>query len=118
MASLSGYAKIIITIQRETLDDVLTIVPDIDSDGYYASFNQKSVKNKSDCYFDNAMLVPYLGRFFDAIVADSVLPHFVQIDCPMYPSVLLKPSHIHLYLPILAQQLVTLQDDWPFETTQ
>jgi hypothetical protein len=116
MPIMSTYAKIIITVQRKEIDDILSIVPDTDTDGYNVVFNQFSIKNKTDCYISNSMLANYLQQFFETLLCDSELPHHIQIDCPMFPSVLLPPSYIKAYFPLLEKQIDTIQDDWPFET--
>jgi hypothetical protein len=116
MPIMSTYAKIIVTVQRKDVDDVLSIVPDTESDGYNVVFYQTSIKNKIDCYMSNSMLASYLQQFFETLLCDSELPRHIQIDCPMFPTVLLHPSFIKSYLPLLEKQIDTIQDDWPFET--
>jgi hypothetical protein len=116
MTSISSYAKIIITVQRAETDDVLAITPDLDSDGYYVSFDQKSIRNKSHCYFNNTQLVDYLHIFFHTLLYDSETPRYIQIDCPMFPTVLFPPSQMENYFLLLQRQLAIVQEDWPFET--
>lgn len=116
MTTVSGYAKIIVTLQRKEVDDVLTIIPDMDSDGYYVTFDQRSVKNRTCRYFGNSILADYIRTFFQTILSDTDLPAHVQIDCPMFPTVILPPFHLEGYFPLLEKQIDTLQDDWPYET--
>ena len=117
MTSVSGYAKIIVTIQRTGKpDDLLSIVPDLESDGYYVTFKQRTVGNTADRYFENESLVPYLSSFFTGLLYDHDRPDFIQLDVPMYSTVLLTSDSLFSYGAILSHQIDSLQDDWPFET--
>ena len=118
MTTVSGYAKILVTIQREGKpDDILSIVPDLESDGYYATFRQRTVGNTVDRYFENEAMLPYLASFFTALLYDHERPDFVQLDVPMYSTVLLTPDTLMSYGSVLlTDQIASLQDDWPFES--
>ena len=118
MTSVSGYAKILVTIQRDGRpDDVLSVSPDLDSDGYYVSFRQRTVGNTTSHYCENGGLVSYLRQFFTALLFDHDQPDFIQLDIPMYPTVLLTSKTLLSYENyVLGNQIASLQDDWPFET--
>jgi len=117
MTTISGYAKILVTIQRDgKSDDLLIVTPDLESDGYYVTFKQKTIGNTVDRYFENAALLPYISSFFTGLLYDHQRPDFVQIDVPMYPTVLLTPEKLFAYDAVLNHQVESLQDDWPFES--
>ena len=117
--TVTGYAKIIITIMNKGFpDDRLSIVPDSESDGYYVKFDQTTIGNKVNCYVSNNRLSHFLDLFFESIRSDTKQPELIQIDCPMFPSVLLTGERKYSYIPLLNEQIDFLQEDWPFETTQ
>jgi hypothetical protein len=117
--TVTGYAKIIITILNKGLpDDRLSIVPDSESDGYYVKFDQKTIGNKVNCYVSNNRLSHFLDLFFESIRSDLEQPNMIQIDCPMFPTVLLTGERQYSCIPLLNEQIDFLQEDWPFETTQ
>lgn len=112
-------AKVLITLQWQQKDgsivyDELRIVPC--SISYYdVRFDQRSLRVQSDCEIEGAKLPAYLSAFFSTILADRNKPLWVQLDVPMYPSVLLKPEDLLPYGSILTAQLDSLQPDWPME---
>ena len=117
MTTISGYAKILVTIQRDGKpDDILIVTPDLESDGYYVTFRQRTVGNTTDRYFANEALLPYLSVFFSGLLYDHDRPNFVQFDVPMYPTVLLRPDTLFSFESALRDQIESLQDDWPYET--
>lgn len=118
MTSVSGYAKILVTIQRNGRpDDLLSIAPDLESDGYYVTFRQRTVGSTASHYCENGALVSYLRHFFAALQYDHDRPHFVQLDIPMYPTVLLTLGNLLGYEQhVLGPQIESLQEDWPFES--
>ena len=117
--TVTGYAKIIVTLLNKNLpDDSLSIVPDSESDGYYVKFNQKTIGNKTNCYVSKSRLSSFLDLFFESIRSDLKQPDMIQVDCPMFPTVLLTGERQFSYIPLLNEQIDFLQDDWPFETTE
>jgi len=115
--TVTGYAKVLITLLKEGVpDDRLSILPDSQSDGYYVKFDQTTISNKVNCYISNTGLAQYLTLFFETLSKDTMKPKNVQIDCPMFPSVMLHLETMPSYLPLLLAQLELLQADWPFET--
>jgi len=116
--TVTGYAKIIITIlNKNQPDDRLSILPDSESDGYYIKFDQNTIGNKVNCYVSNSRLSHFLDLFFESIRSDLIQPDMIQVDCPMFPSVLLTGERMFSYIPLLNEQIEFLQEDWPFETT-
>jgi len=112
-------AKVLITLQWLQKDesivyDELRIVPSSYSH-YDVRFDQRSLRVKTDFEISDAKLPAYLSAFFSTILADRNKPLWIQIDAPMYPSVLLKPEDLIPYGSILTAQLNSLQDDWPME---
>ena len=112
-------AKVLITLQWPQKDgsvvyDELRIVPS--SATYYdVRFDQCSLRVQTDFEISSAKLPAYLSAFFSTILADRNKPLWIQLDVPMYPSVLLKPEDLLSYGSILTAQLDSLQDDWPIE---
>jgi len=111
--------KVLITLHwtqkdRTTVYDELRISP-ASATHYDVRFDQRS--NRLHTYFEleGGMLPRYLSVFFSTILADRDKPFWVQIDVPMYPSVLLKPEDLIPYSSVLSAQLETLQEDWPME---
>lgn len=112
-------AKVLITLQWPQRDgsvvyDELRIVPSSGTH-YDARFDQRSIRVQSDCEIEGTKLPAYLSAFFSTILADRNKPLWIQLDVPMYPSVLLKPEDLIPYGSVLTAQLDSLQDDWPME---
>ncbi len=97
-------------------DDFLTIEPDPDSNGYFATFDQQTVGNYVTIPLTNNELIPYLTRFFEAIQYDWSSCTEIQCDCPAYPSVSLPQKSMGGYVyHTLQQQVMFLQTCWPTE---
>jgi len=112
-------AKVIITLQLQQKDgsvlyDELRIVPS-SATHYEVRFDQRSLRLQTDFELDGAKLPNYLSVFFSTILGDRERPLWIQIDVPMYPSVLLKSEDLIPYSSVLTAQLDSLQDDWPIE---
>jgi hypothetical protein len=111
-----SLAKIVFYLQKNGVkDDVLYIVPDDDSDGYYVKLNQGQTGVVNSRYIKNHDLIRYIDLFFQSVVADEAGPDKIQIDCPTYPSVILDHSVLEDYLDVLEDQIDTLQEYWPEE---
>ena len=114
---VTGYGKVVVTLSSAGKpDDILKIVPDTQSNGYYVKFDQETIGTKSNCYVENAGLKAYLGLFFASFQFDISPAEYLQFDCPMFPSIKIKCGKHDDYLSLLMAQIEFLQADWPFET--
>jgi hypothetical protein len=107
-----------IYLQKDyTKDDVLVIRPDEDSNGYYATFTQGEVGNVTERYIQNRDLMSYVDMFFQSVVNDEARCDKIQIDCPSFPTAIVDPDDIYDYLDTFEDQVDSLQDVWPTEST-
>lgn len=118
--SYSELGRIVFTLIKNgnsdnTSDDKLTVRPDVDSNGYNVTFDQKTILNTVNAYVTNEDFLGYLNNFFNSISLDSDPCEFVQIDCPSYPTILLKSGNVLGYLPVLQCQIAHMQEHWPME---
>lgn len=98
-------------------DDTLIVTPDIyDDDLYNVKFIQRFVGNTNVTQVTKELLNDYLELFFRTLLIDEDGPTFVQIDVPLYPSVIVKSQNLASYLQVLLKQLNTLERNWPTET--
>jgi len=108
--------RIVLTFEKQTRkDDVLTIVPDDQSNGYYVTFKQNTIQNMTERYFTNSELVPYLDRFLRTAANDSDPYECVQVDCPTFPTVIVSIPNVLTYFPVLVDQIQSIQTYWPME---
>ena len=119
---MTAFAKLIVTLHwtqptGSVVFDDLVIVPSAQESTHYdVSFLQRTVQNKTTLLMKKEDLYNYLAIFFSTILADTNQPRWIQIDTPLYPSVLLPPHGLLTYGPLLSDQLTTLQTEWPCET--
>jgi len=107
-------ARIIITLQKKyTEDDVLTFFPT--NEGFDVEFVQRTIGNKVSMYIVQEEVTGYLGRFLKSVTLDDGGCDFVQIDCPGYPTVMLKIANVERYIPILLEQIGAQMNNWPQE---
>ena len=114
--SYSDMGRIVLIFQKETRkDDILMVIPDDQSNGYYVTFKQNTIQNMTERYFANSELVPYLDRFLRAAASDSDPYDCVQVDCPTFPTVLVSIPNVLTYFPVLVDQIQSIQTYWPTE---
>ena len=114
--SNSDLARIVLIFQKAgSKDDVLTIVPDVNSMGYNVTFEQNTIRNTTMTYLKNNELVSYLDRFLMVIEHDLFPYEYVQIDSPTYSSVVVSMDRMRNYLPMLQDQIDMFQRSWPTE---
>lgn len=112
---MTEEARIIITIQKKyTEDDVLTFYPA--NEGFDVEFVQRTIGNKVSMYIVQEEVTGYLCRFLKSVTVDDGGCDFVQIDCPGYPTVILKIANVERYIPILVEQVGAHMNNWPVES--
>lgn len=110
-----NHAHLIITLQKKyTEDDVLTLY--VTNEGFDVEFNQRTIGNKVSMYIDQQEVTGYLSRFLRTLTLDDGGCDFVQIDCPGYPTVMLKITNVERYIPLLVEQMEAQMANWPRET--
>jgi len=97
-----------------TLYDDVTIVPASETH-CEIQVHQRTVQNRTTIQWKKESLYTYLSVFFSTILADNVLPQWIQIDMPLYPSVLIPPFRILDYASVMSAQLDSLTEAWPEE---
>lgn len=120
LSSTPSMAKIVVRLQyKNKPDDVLVIEPDMESDGFLATFAQ--VDNKVETVFriDAKGVSPYLDNFFRTLRFDTD-PDLacVQVDVPGLPCCILNKYDLLDYLyEVLDDHLDQLYelDEWPME---
>ena len=119
---MTAVAKLVVTLHWTQADgsvvfDDLFVLPSVQEPTHYdVSFRQRTIQTKTTLMLKKEDLYRYLSIFFSTILADANHPRWVQIDMPLYPSVLLLPRSLLTYGPLMADQLATLQTLWPCET--
>ena len=109
-------ARILIILQKDgAKDDVITIRPDDESTGYKVDFEQNTILNKTHTTVTNSELGQYLDRVVRTMLYDASPYDRAQVDCPLYPSVIVSLANLTTYLPILMDQIQSLQSQWPVE---
>lgn len=117
MSSLALGSLHFILQKNGQSDDTLVVTPDIyDDDLYNVKFVQRSIGNTNVTQVTKELLNDYLELFLRTLLIDEDGPTFVQIDVPLYPSVMVKPQNLPSYLQFLYKQLNTLERNWPTET--
>ena len=108
-------ARIIITLQKKyTEDDVLTLY--VTNEGFDVEFVQRTIGNKVSTYMVQEEVTGYLSRFLRTLTLDDGGCDFVQIDCPGYPTVMLKITNVERYIPLLVEQIEAQMNNWPMES--
>jgi hypothetical protein len=111
---MSKDACIIITLQKNYKDDdVLRFYPT--NEGFDVTFEQRSIGIKVSTYMIQDEVTGYLGRFLKSLTLDDNGCDYVQIDCPSYPTVILKIANVERYIPVLIEQVQTQLANWPLE---
>ena len=119
---MSTPAKIFIRILNNgNPDDILTLDPDMDSDGFHVTFEQPTTLVKTTHWIDYEDVVEYLESFFSALVfdADPTTCTSVQIEVPGLPCVMLKKTNLIAFLyGVVDDYLGQLKanDEWPMES--
>ena len=112
----SGPARIIVLfIKDSNKDDRLFITPDNETTGYYVTFEQNTILNKTENYVANQELVPYINNLFSAVQVDCDPYDCIQVDFPTYPTIIVERENLLSYLQIFAEQLSSVQAYWPSE---
>ena len=113
--SYSGDGRLFLTlIKKDTKDDTLSITPENGGTSYYVRYDQNYLKNSTERVLHAHELVPYLQRFFTALASDMEPYDHIQVDFPLYPSVMLDQKKVYSYLPLLVEQIQSI-DSWPSE---
>lgn len=119
---MSTPAKIFIRILNAgNPDDILTLDPDMDSDGFNVTFEQPTTHMKTTHWVDYDDVVEYLESFFGALTFDTdpITCTSVQIEVPGLPCVMLKKTNLVAFLYGVVddylEQLKT-NDEWPMES--
>ena len=99
-------------IKEGNKDDILCIRRQ--EDFYHIRYAQNHLMNSYESYMPASELIPYLQRFFTAVTCDAEPCTNVQVDFPMYPTVMLKTQQLHHYTPVLFEQIRAI-DSWPTE---
>lgn len=114
-------AKIIVRLQyyKGKPDDVLVIEPDMESDGFLATFAQVNSKVETVFRIGAKAVSSYLDNFFRTLQFDND-PDFacIQVDMPGLPSCILKKANLVDYLyEVLDDHLEELYElnEWPME---
>ena len=114
--SYNGHGRLVILLQRETrVDDILTIRPDSLTEGYLVRFDQTYIRNTTETYLHADEILPYIQQFMEVLYADEEPFPFIQIDCPMYPSIVVPVTNVRAYTPLLLDMLRSLETSWPME---
>jgi len=109
-------ARILVILQKAgAKDDVITIRPDQESSGYKVDFVQNTIQNTTHTTVPNGELGQYLDRVVRTIQYDAIPYEHIQVDCPLYPTVIVTLPNLNTYLPILLDQIQSLQLNWPTE---
>lgn len=109
-------AKFRIVLQLEnTKDDVLTIQPSSSPLLYDVTFKQETIGVINKALLRPSGIVPYIELFLDSVLLDQNGFNIIQIDCPQYPSVILRRDNIAHYMTILRIQLNSIVENWPYE---
>jgi hypothetical protein len=99
-------------------DDVLTIRPDPESDGFLIKLDQKYLGSSMTFRLEVNALPDYLRSFFRCLDADEDGYAHVQFVVPLYPAVVVKRRRalLHLNNHVLPQIHFLLHlNDWPVD---
>lgn len=111
-----GSARIRVIFQKNgAKDDVLVISPDDQTYGYYVTFEQNTMKNKTESYMANGDLNSYIERLFHSVLFDADPYDCVQVDFPTYPTLIVERYDLPQYIPLFLEQLASVQSEWPTE---
>ena len=120
---MSTLAKIFIRILNHgnSVDDVLTLDPDMDSSGFNVTFEQPTTLMKTTHWIDYDDVVEYLESFFNSLVFDTdpTTCSSVQIEIPGLPCVILKKKDLIAYLYSVVDDYLgqlKVNDEWPMES--
>lgn len=110
----TGDARLFLVFQtKNKKDDILTVSPA--SGGYQVRFEQKNLFNVTTRFVTTCGIHEYLDGVYRAILADEDPYTAIQVDCPMYPTVVFKREMLSSYSTILYDQIYSLQKSWPTE---
>jgi hypothetical protein len=113
-----GESRIMVILQREDRqDDILTVTPHEETDGYHVHFVQKYLHNVTERYVPSQELTSYLERFIRALAVDEEPFAQIQFDCPMYPTTIVKHKDLYSYFYLFMDQVKSLKENWPSETS-
>jgi hypothetical protein len=116
--SFTDFAHLKFILQKAgNKDDILTIVPDIHSDGYFVKYDQKTLLNMTENVIEDSQLVPYLERFLLTLRMDAEPYTAIQVDCPLHPTVWITIDRLRSYVMPFLEQVRSIRSSWPFETS-
>jgi hypothetical protein len=111
--TFTGDGRILVTLIKDNKkDDILSIQPE--ACGYNVRFEQAELINETENFVYTNDLPAYISRFFTAVMYDAEPHECIQVDFPLYPTVLIKHEDLASYLPHLINQIMTVVD-WPTE---
>ena len=112
----SSYVSLKIILQKyNTKDDVLTVVPDPDSEGFHVSFVQNSVSLSTEFSLDKNSLLYYLKDFLHNLTVDHDGCAFAQFEVPSYPVVVIPRDSLESYYQTFYYQVYSIlyTRPWP-----
>ena len=115
-------AKIVVRVLNPgNPDDVLTLDPDMDSNGFNVTFDQHTTLMKTTHWVDYDNVVEYLETFFNSLIydTDKTSCSQIQVEVPGLPCVMLKKTNLIAYLyGVVDGYLDQLkdEDEWPMES--
>lgn len=117
--SYNGEGRLYFTMQKDgKKDDVLSVYPE--HNGFSVRFEQNEILNTTEWFVNSSDITPYIERFFTTISYDAEPCNYVQVDFPLYPTVLITKSNILAYLPLLSEQITEQVESfhaWPTESS-
>jgi hypothetical protein len=122
VSSVPTPAKIVVRVLIPgNSDDILTLGPDMDSNGFNVTFTQSTTMTNSTHWVDYDNVIEYMESFFKSLTYDTDMTSCsqVQVEVPGLPCILLKKSNLIPYLyGVLDGYLDQLRenDEWPMES--
>lgn len=85
--------------------------------GFVARFEQNSLHTVNTRYIPMSGIMSYLWTVFHVLLCDEEKISSVQVDCPLYPSVMVKSEMLATYSSVLFEQISSLTKMWPQESS-
>ncbi len=108
-----------VIMQRDNKpDDLLTILPDLDTDSFHIKYLQHDVAPiPIQTTIDSDDITDYLEAFFESLVIDEdeSAPTDIQIDVPAFPSMIVKRWNLdpNQLANLLDVKIAAIYDNWP-----
>jgi hypothetical protein len=106
----------ILFIRSNRYDDELRITPCAGIDQYAIYINQPTLNSRVHLTVPSSHLIDYIHMFMKTLSYDTDKPESIQVDCPGFPSVLLRQTELILphFVEVLSNNIKFLESvNWP-----